>query len=349
MKRPLSLLIIGVALVLYSASLVAPVALAATSGGSGSGQALEISPPVMTLTANPGQVLKTKISLRDVTDGDLSVSNEIDDFVAAGEDGTPKILLGQDANDSPFSMKDWVQPLPQLLLKSKQIKTLDVVINVPKSASPGGHYGVIRFTGTPPGLTGSGVSLSASLGALMLITVNGDIKENLTVQQFSVGMLNSDKTVGKAANFFEAAPLAFTELIKNEGNIHEKPTGQVIIKDMFGKPVAGLNINLPPRNILPDSTRKFTQNLDKSVIGTKRLFGHYTATLTVKYGKDQMLTAKQSFWVIPWKLILFIVILLIGGFFGLRYLIRRYNRFIISKVQGGPAAKSKRSKQPRRK
>lgn len=348
MKRFLSLLPVGLALTVFAVSLAAPAALAATAPAAGTGQALEISPPVITLTANPGQTLKVQLSIRDVTDGDLVVSNEVDDFVAAGEDGTPKILLGQAANDSPFSMKDWVQTVPQLRLESKQIKTLTVTINVPSNASPGGHYGVIRFSGIPPDLKGSGVSLSASLGALMLVTVNGNIKEKLNVQQFSVAKLKKDKTADKSATFFEAAPLAFTELVKNEGNIHEKPTGQVIIKDMFGRPFAGLNINLPPRNILPDSTRKFTQPLDKTVIGTKRMFGHYTATLTVKYGKDQTITAKLGFWVIPYKLILTIIVLLVGGFFLLRYLIRRYNRFIIGKVQGGSAARSKRSNRSRR-
>lgn len=337
MKRFASLTAIGVGITVYCAALIGgPVVMAAApKAAPGTGQALEISPPVLTLTGNPGQTLKASLSLRDVSEGKLLVKNQINDFVAAGEDGTPKILLGKDANDSPFSMRKWVNPLPQLLLSPRQIKTIPVVIQIPANASPGGHYGVIRFTGTPPDLKGSGVSLSASLGALMLVTVKGQIKEQLTTQDFFAAKIIKDNAVADTpTKLFESAPVAFVEKIKNEGNIHEQPAGQVMIKDMFGKVVAGVNINLPPRNILPDSTRRFTQNLDKSVIGNKRLFGHYTATMMIKYGKDsQTLTAKTSFWVIPWKLILAIIILLVGGFFALRITIRNYNRKIIAKAK----------------
>jgi hypothetical protein len=99
---------------------------------------------------------------------------------------------------------------------------------------------------------------------------------------------------------------------------------------MFGRKVGLLNINLPPRNVLPQTTRKFEQPLDKSVIGKKKLFGRYTANLTVVYGKDKKtVTSKLVFWVIPYKLVAIVIVLLIIGFFALRYGIKRYNRFII--------------------
>jgi hypothetical protein len=101
---------------------------------------------------------------------------------------------------------------------------------------------------------------------------------------------------------------------------------------MFGKKVAAVNVNLPPRYILPDSTRKFSQPLDSAVIGKKKLFGRYTAKLTLTYGADkQSVTKTISFWVIPYRLIIAIIIALVGGFFLLRHLIRRYNRTIISR------------------
>ena len=57
------------------------------------GQALEIAPPVVNISANPGQTVKTQISLRDVSSGPLIVTGQINDFVAGDENGTPKILL----------------------------------------------------------------------------------------------------------------------------------------------------------------------------------------------------------------------------------------------------------------
>lgn len=301
------------------------VSSASAATANPSGQALEIAPPILTLTANPGQTLKTSIELRDVSASSLVVTNQVNDFVAAGEDGSPQILTGDTSND-PFSMKDWIQPLQALTLVPKEIETLPVTINVPASASPGGHYSIIRFTGTAPELKGTGVSLSASLGALVLLTVNGQLHDNLSVQEFSAN------DGGKPSTFFESAPITFVARLKNNGNIQEEPSGHIIVTDMFGKIVAGVNINIPPRNVLPASIRKFTGALDKSVIGNKRLFGKYKAVMSLTYGSvsKQSLTSTMSFWVIPYRLIGIIVVAILVAFFALRFLIQRYNRYILS-------------------
>lgn len=336
MKRFGRVSAVGVSLVACCLSVSAPAVLAATTPSSNStstGQALEIAPPIITLTVNPGQTIKTQISLRDVSSGNLIVSSQVNDFVAAGEDGTPKILLNGSGNN-PYSLRTWITPPATMLMVPKQIKTIPVTISVPANASPGGHYGVIRFSATPPELQGTGVSLSASLGALVLLTVNGNITDSLAVQEFSA---NHN---GKTGSLFESAPINFVERIKNTGNIQEQPAGQVIITDMFGRKVAGVNVNLPPRYILPASIRKFSEPLDSSVIGNKRLFGRYHATLNLTYGTSKKtVSSSMTFWVIPYKLIAVIIILLIGGFFGLRFFIRRYNRRIIAKANGSKGKK----------
>lgn len=293
------------------------------------GQALEIAPPILTLSANPGETLKTELNLRNISSGNLIVTAETNDFVAAGEDGTPKMILDDNGTDNPYSLKDWVLPIGKHLMVPRQIKKIPVTIVVPANASPGGHYGIIRFTGTAPELDGTGVSLSASLGSLVLLTVKGPVTEKLTIEEFSV------TGNGKKTAVFESAPLSFTERIKNTGNIHERPAGQVTVTNMFGKKLAVLAVNAPPRNILPASIRKFEQPLDSTVIGDKKLFGRYTATLKLTYGATgTVIEDTITFWVIPYRLMGGAVVLLVGGFFLLRYLIRDYNRRIIQKAQG---------------
>lgn len=292
-----------------------------------SGQALEIAPPVLNLTANPGQTLNTQVSLRDISSSALIVTGEVNDFVASGEDGTPKILLDE-SEPNPYSLKDWVAPLPELTLQPRQIENLPVTINVPADAAPGGYYGVIRFTATPPELEGQGVSLSASLGALVLLRVSGDVQESLTIEEFSVSRN------GTAGTLFESMPIQFIERIKNTGSVHLQPAGQVTITDMFGKKIAAVNVNLPPRNVLPQSIRKFEQSLDSSVLGNKQLFGRYTADLRVTYGESgKEVLASTTFWVIPYKLIGIAIVGLVIAFIALRIAIRRYNQHIIKKAR----------------
>ena len=212
---------------LYKSALILTLALVVVGTGffavktsnaqQGAGQALEISPPVLTLTADPGETLRTRVLIRNVASTDLIVTGESNDFVAEGEGGVPKILLEEEDETSPYSMKDWIVIPGSVRLVPREIKAMNLTIRVPRDASPGGHYGVIRFTGTPPNLDGQGVSLSASLGSLILLSVSGDITEQLSVKEFSVNK------GGKTGNFFESTPLNLVQRITNNGNIHSSP------------------------------------------------------------------------------------------------------------------------------
>lgn len=326
LKRSIIILTLITLVAVYSGTPSAALA-AAQPNSPNAGQALEIAPPIVNLTVNPGQTATVAIYLRDVAKTNLIVTGQANDFVAAGEDGTPKLLLDGDSS-SPYSMKSWVTSLPSLNLIPQEIKAMTVTLKVPKDASPGGHYGVIRFTATPPDLQGTGVSLSASLGALMLVTVTGKISEDMSIAEFSANQN------GHTGSFFEAPPIDLVERIKNNGNIHEEPTGQIIIKDMLGRTFAGINVNSPPHNILPASTRKFDEVLDEHVYGKAMMFGRYTADLKITYGASKtVLTSQISFWVIPYKLILGIIIGAIVAFFLLRVAIRGYNRRIVARAQ----------------
>ncbi|HRJ05973.1 MAG TPA: hypothetical protein PK096_00175 [Candidatus Saccharibacteria bacterium] len=305
------------------------------AAAQGSGQALEIAPPVLNVKADPGETITTSIKLRDVSTSPLVVRNQINDFVAAGEDGTPKLLLEDSDQKSPYSLKDWIQPLPQFTLKPRQVNDLKVSISVPANAAPGGYYAVVRFTASPPGLEGSGVSLSASLGTLILLRVNGDIKEDVAIESFTASKN------GETNWLFESPPIEFIERLRNNGSSHEQPTGQVVVSDMFGNKIGAVNVNLNGNNVLPGSIRKFNQTLDSSVIGDRVLFGRYTADLKMTYGTDgQTLTASTSFWVIPYRLIAFAIVLLIIAFVLIRIGLRRYNERVI--------ARSSRSRRRRR-
>lgn len=301
---------------------------ATAQNAPGVGQALEIAPPVLNLTADPGQSIQANISIRDVSTTPLIVRGEVNDFTANGEDGTPKLLI-EEGETSPYSLKPWIGPIPQLTLKPRQIESLPVTIRVPADAAPGGYYAVVRFTATAPELEDTGVSLSASLGTLILLRVNGEANEQMSVEEFSV---SKD---GTKASIFDATPVDFVTRIRNEGSVHQQPTGKISVKDMFGNKVANVNVNLNQNNVLPGSVRRFESPLDKTVIGDRWLFGRYTADLVVTYGSKQATTTSQvSFWIIPYKLIAIIVLVLLVVFFIFRVAIKRYNDHIIGQTRG---------------
>jgi hypothetical protein len=307
----------------------APAATAAAPA-TDSGQALEIGPPVINIKGDPGATVKAQLSLRDISNANLIVTNQINDFTANGEDGTPKLLLNQTTPDANSIIK-WISPLPQFTLVPKQIQQLPVSIKIPTNAPPGGYYGVIRFTGTPPGLDGTGVSLSASIGALVFVRVNGQAKESMTISDFYTVGDNGVKNW-----LYEAIPLNFVERLKNGGNLFEKPTGSVVVTDMFGKVVGQQNVNEANGNVLPSTTRRFQQPFNKDVVGTTFMFGRYSAALTVKYGDSgQTVTSTTAFWIIPYRLIAAIIIGLIALGLLLRIYLQNYRKRILGNNRGG--------------
>lgn len=304
-------------------------AVSTTHAANETGQALEIAPPVVNLTADPGETKNVDINLRDISSNSLVVTGEVNDFTASGEDGTPKVLLDE-GEESPYSIKSWIDDLQQLTLAPREVKSLPVTIRVPANAAPGGYYGVIRFTATAPGVTGNGVALSASLGALIFIRVNGDAEESVNFEDFFTIAENGDR-----ASLFESQPVTFVARLKNGGSVHEQPTGQITVKDLFGNAVANVNMNLERRNVLPGSIRRFEAPMDKSNVGDRFLFGYYTADIVVSYGSDgQTTTSKVGFWIIPWRLVLTVIITIIALIVVGRILIKRYTDRVVGRSRG---------------
>lgn len=286
-------------------------------------QGIQVSPVIVEANADPGQKLVLDIQVRNITPLPLIAKGVVNDFVAKDEAGNPNIILDTDEPAGTYSLRSWVKEAPNVLLSGQETKSYSFTVDVPKNAEPGGHYGVIRFTAVASELIGddSALSLSASIGTLVLLRVSGDVKESARVEEFFVSRN------GKKAGFFESGPINLTERIKNTGNIHVKPTGEVIVKDMFGRAVASLKVNDPPKNVLPDSIRRFEQELSK-----KWLFGRYTANLNLTYGTtNQVLTGQLVFWVIQWKFIVAALLFLIALFFILRFAIKKYNSMIARK------------------
>ncbi len=285
-------------------------------------QGLQISPVIIELNADKGKTYNLKMSILNVTTGDLVFKSFVNDFRAKDETGNPAVLLKSDLPQSA-SVISWVQPIGSISLAAKQSKTLIVPVTVPANAEAGGHYGVIRFSGTAPAEEQTGVSLAASAGVLLLVRVSGEIKENLQLTSFFT------QTSSKSGSWFESKPITFVERITNTGNVHVKPIGDLVVTNMFGKQVATLKVNNTKGNILPSSTRRFEQFWSK-----KWLFGKYTAAVNLAYGtQGKVLIGSVTFWVIPYKAIAALILLIVVLVIVFRWLLKRYNRWVIKKAK----------------
>ena len=302
----------------------------AQSSSSNAAQGIQISPTLVELNAARGRTYDIKLNIMNVTASDLVYSESVNDFNSADETGAPHIILNSDL-PATASVKTWIATIPDFTIKAGKYKSLDVQIVIPNDAEPGGHYGVVRFSGTAPELESTGVGLSASAGVLILIRVDGAIVEKASLTSF-YSVQN-----GNQSSFFENGPITFVTRIQNEGNIHIKPIGGIELRDMFGNLVKTMPVNEDKSNVLPNSIRRFDSQYDNTW-----MIGRYTANLTLGYGTTgQAITNTINFWVIPWKLILVALLILVTIIFILIRLIKVYNRHIIEKAKNENSNKNK--------
>jgi len=146
------------------------------------------------------------------------------------------------------------------------------------------------------------------------------------VVQFSSG--TQDKSKWANHSFFEHGPVGFLVRLKNSGTVHEQAKGDITVTNWLGKKTQTISVNATGGKILPDSIRRFQEDL-----GSKQLFGHYTATLALTYAGNKPLNAKLGFWVIPWKLLTLLLIGLIILIWLLKVGLKRYNEHIISQAR----------------
>lgn len=305
----------------------------AESISANAAQGIEISPALVELNATKGNTYNIVLNVKNITASALVYTSSIDDFVAADESGSPKIILDSQLPKA-VSIKTWTNMIPQFTLQPRQNEIITAQIIVPDDAEPGGHYGVLRFSGSAPIIQDSGVSLSTSAGVLVLIKVDGEITEKASLASFYSAQNN------KQSFFFENGPIDFVTRIQNEGNIHIKPVGSIELHDMFGGLVSTLPVNDDKSNVLPSSIRRFDLQYNKDW-----MFGRYTADLTLGYGTTgQAITSTISFWVIPYRIILVGLFVLVTIIFILIRLIKVYNKHIIEKSKNETKTKEQKHK-----
>lgn len=307
------------------------------SNGAASDNGLKVSPVRTDVSIPAGTSQQLTITVSNVTTDVSSYDVVVNDFTASGdESGEPQILLDANKYAPTHSLKRLVGNLSTVTLQPGESKNILVSITIPKGYKAGGYYGAIRFTPhTADGAANKNVTLSASVGSLVLVTVPGNINEEM-----SVASLDARKSVGPnqidspRVIFFDNKSINGVVRFQNGGDVQEQPFGKLVLKNWRGKQLATYEINngTPRGNVLPDSIRKFSVSLSK--LGG---FGKYTLEGNFGYGSSgQLITAQSTFYIIPvYVMVLLAVVVLLIFFliFGLPRIIKRYNRNVVARSQ----------------
>jgi len=265
-----------------------------------------VSPTIYDMTANPGQVFRSTLRIINTNSFDLHLYVDAQDFIPKEEDGIPQFLPPGATSAGQSTLAQWVSAEKEITIAAEQTYELPFVVSVPADAAPGGHFAALMI-GTKPvkgGENNNDVQTAQTISSLMFLRVTGDIREQSTIRSF------------RTTDYFLSKPEAVFELrIENKGNVHVQPQGEIKIFNMWGQERGVIQVNQQALfgNVLPNSVRKFAFEWKSEWSITD--IGRYTAVATLAYGVDtrQFMSADTAFWIIPWKFLLLIFVV-VGSF-----------------------------------
>jgi hypothetical protein len=299
--------------------------------------ALTVSPVRLELSGNPGDNTVSTIKVINSTFASKTYFTNVETFEAMDETGNPTFKVVK------TDLANWINVPDAITLGPNESKDIPFSVSIPKDAEPGGYFAAILLTENPPQQNGGvQVALSSQVGTLVLFRVSGNIQEGVDILEFDAK---------NHQHWFTSLPVTFYFRFQNSGQSWVKPLGDIIVKDFFGKTAAIVPANPVEGNVLPQSIRRFENSWTgkdglavqpgqfwSAVLFQFRnfAFGPYTVRLNVAYNSQngmQGSTATATVWVFPWQLSLVSLIAAVIAFYILRFVIRKYNRTIISRSQ----------------
>ncbi len=335
LSAALSVLLIAISVMPASAATSAQTSQPTSNSSAG----LSIQPR-KNYVINPGQTINDKINIGnlDSTSG-LHLTLRVIDFTYTDQSGTPKLYLADNAPQTPWSIKPFLNLPKTLDIGPGGTETINYSVKVPKNQGAGSYYSAIMYQSGEG--NGGNVGLGASGVTLMFVTVPGTVNENLQLQKFGAYASSDNGVTGGYVYIALNAPQMIAYTLKNTGNSTEAPAGSITLTNMFGKTIGSINKTNDTQSLaLIGQTRLFTTCIDTKQAQVAKLGGvtidnagqntcvdpHlwpglYTAKLDVFYGQNgnqtHEITSTAHFWYLPaWFILLMIVILAVLGFGG---------------------------------
>jgi hypothetical protein len=222
--------------------------------------------------------------------------------------GTAIILTDEEEQRTLYSASKWVTvSRDEIDLVPNKNEKIYYKIQVPEDSTKGEYLAMIAFISEEQNKSlGTAAFTTLSSGVPILIKVGEDFAENAELLKFE-----TDK------NFYETPKIEFLTRIKNLGDTHISPIGEIVLTNIFNQEIARIPFNENFQSILRGNTGEYNidWNYGSFITKDKQLvMGPIKASLIVTYRNFQPgfspLVAETSFWIIPWKYILLILLTL---------------------------------------
>jgi len=325
-------------LVSVALTVVPAAAFAAGTAGTG-GSSLTTTPVSSVLRTTPGHPVSTTISVENNSLEAYNISLQLQTFKPYGVSG--KAQIEKPKPNSAYM--NWVHFSQTNFVAQPDVwQKVTMTIDPPSTASLDYYYSVLV---KPSPIASNGASKEVGLNGYNAILELLDVESPNAKAQLSVTSFSSSHRL------YEYLPATFNIGVHNTGNVFLAPQGNVFISrtNNFSHPLDTIPINSSQGNVIPGSNRVFSagwsngfpvfaQNTiagqpETASDGTpvdhlqwdftsanKIRFGKYYAKMVFVYNNgvsDIPTQAVISFWVIPWKVLTALAVILILCMVGL--------------------------------
>lgn len=272
-----------------------------------------VGPGRAEVTVRPGQTVTYKMTVANRISNNRRFQLTVEDISGSTDASRAVMFLGDERG--PYTVKDYISfPENTFALGLGERASIPVTISIPPDAEPGGYYGgVLVSTIQDDGLDEDGASarspIVARIGTLFFITVPGEVER---------GGMTTGLSLTNGSWWYEKGPIELNISFENTGSVHLNPYGEIRIKNLFGEEVGFTE--LEPWFVLPKSLRSRDISWDREM-----LFGRYTATAYINRGYDDIIDeVSVTFWVLPWKVVLGIFLVIFVILFSIRAFFRNF-------------------------
>jgi hypothetical protein len=268
----------------------------------------QVTPAIIDHKALPRDVIQETILIENTGPAKINIYTFVNNIDK--EEGETE-FKARDEIVLSDSMANWIEiSRGTIELAPGESIEVPVAINVNLRAKPGIYHALISFSQGPTRQKAKD-RIDFAESVLVNIEVTEDIKERLQLDTFA-----TDKI------FFGGSDISFKYNLENVGNKDLQPKGEVRIYDRRGREIGAVPANIEGAIIKPEDVGQIA-----SVWSAGKGFGKYKALLDIEYGNSQIGTVNDTiyFWIIPWKQLLAIFIILsliVGG--GTYFLYQKY-------------------------
>ena len=250
------------------------LSLVPTTTSAAENKGLAVSPAFQQLKVAADQPrVEYVLTLRNQSDVAQPFRLSAVDFGSLDESGGVA-FLGQPANEleHKYGLAAWMV-LEQTNVTVPPGKAVQIKAAVDNRASlaPGGHYGAVLATALTEGGPGANtrVGVKQVLSSLVLVSKDGGAAPEVK--------LVSQSPNGGAGKL----PTRMDYRFQNVGNVHVVPRGVTHVRDPRGKTVARTALNSSSGAILPESFRRYSEDLQQ--LESAWLPGRYAVVTTYRY------------------------------------------------------------------